>query len=278
MQIMGDLMFKNMDFAGSQAMAERMKKVIDPKFLDENNEDPAVMALQGQLQEAQTIMQAMQAEIQKRDEALNSKQQDLEIKAMGDKLKMQSEQAKNELEVMKLQLQQQENMEEGEIKKIELSIKQKELEIKESELMLKKEEMYINMQMQAQAAEQSKMQAAQTEPQPQQPQNDAMAMAMAGIAQALNNTTAPKKIIRNKQGLIDQIVLSIQNGDTLLLGFNYSLYIKTKLPETLCLKNTKILISVILFSFRLHIWGVCNYLLTESMIIQLVFGTDNLRF
>jgi hypothetical protein len=52
MNVMGDLMFKYSDFAGAQAMSDRMRKIIDPKILDEEA-DPQVMALQAQNEELQ---------------------------------------------------------------------------------------------------------------------------------------------------------------------------------------------------------------------------------
>lgn len=68
-----DLVFKYQDAPGSQALAARFKKLVDPKLLDEKDReegqpDPQVMQLTAQLQEvtaqAQQQIQALQAELE----------------------------------------------------------------------------------------------------------------------------------------------------------------------------------------------------------------------
>lgn len=86
MTIMGDLMFENMDFSGANVMAERMKKMVDPKFLDDEN-DPKVAALGQALQEAQAAMQAMQGEMERLQQELQNKQAEIQIKAKEVELK-----------------------------------------------------------------------------------------------------------------------------------------------------------------------------------------------
>lgn len=103
--VMGDLMFKNMDFAGAQQMAERMKKIIDPKFLEEGEaeEDP-------EKQQMTEIIKQLQEQLVMAQQEAQSKSADVQIKAMDAKLK------------------------EG-----ELALKAKELEVKEGELLAKTE-------------------------------------------------------------------------------------------------------------------------------------------
>ena len=72
--VAGDLFIKNMDWPGAQEMADRFKKILDPKVLSEGDQSPEMMAAQQQL-EAMTqelnrvtdIMQNIQdsAEMQK---------------------------------------------------------------------------------------------------------------------------------------------------------------------------------------------------------------------
>jgi hypothetical protein len=129
MTVMGDLLFKNMDFPGAEAMSERMKRMIDPKLLNEN-QDPAVDALTSQLQQLQAELAAAQQELQSKEGETQ--------------LKVYSEQRKNELEQAKLMLQKEENDTNTQIKSAELEIKAKELLIKEQELMLKAREMELS--------------------------------------------------------------------------------------------------------------------------------------
>lgn len=122
MAVMGDLMFQNMDFAGAPAMAERMKKVVDPKFLEEGGDPQAA-----QVQElAQGLEQAKQVIVQLQEQ-LQAKQENT--------------QGQMQLEVAKLQAQVQGEQEDRQMKKEELmvnaQIKARELDLKEQELLLK---------------------------------------------------------------------------------------------------------------------------------------------
>jgi len=118
LKIMGDLVFKYSDIAGADAMAERMKKYVDPQFLDEDEQqvDPEKQQMAALIQEGAAEIQALQEQLQSKE---------------------QSEQAKNEIEVMKLQMQAKEAEMEYQYKLAELELKRKELEIKEAELIAK---------------------------------------------------------------------------------------------------------------------------------------------
>jgi hypothetical protein len=48
--VAGDLFIKNMDWPGAQEMAERFKKILDPKVLSEGDQSPEMMAAQQQMQ------------------------------------------------------------------------------------------------------------------------------------------------------------------------------------------------------------------------------------
>lgn len=113
MQAFGDIYFKNSDFAGAQALAERAKKLLPPNLQDENEEvDPQVQALQAQIQEAQAIMQQMQAE------------------AAQLKMKLESEDESNQLEREKMQMDYDAKMQELELKSKEIEQKGREMAIK----------------------------------------------------------------------------------------------------------------------------------------------------
>jgi hypothetical protein len=111
MPVIGDLVFKYQDAPGSQAIAARLKKLVDPKLLeDEQGEENAqVMQLQAQLQEvtaqAQQQLQMMQAELQDKNVDSQIKQQELGIKAQDSQMRAQNDAAKLEIERMKLQLE-----------------------------------------------------------------------------------------------------------------------------------------------------------------------------
>jgi len=81
MNVVGDLMFENSDVEGAQAMAERMKKIIDPKLLEEGGDDPRLMMLQQQLEQSQMQLQQMSAQLESKDQAmmLESKKSDVEL-------------------------------------------------------------------------------------------------------------------------------------------------------------------------------------------------------
>jgi hypothetical protein len=49
-QVAGDLFVKNMDWPGAQEMAKRFAKTIDPKLLNDADEDPALAAAQQQME------------------------------------------------------------------------------------------------------------------------------------------------------------------------------------------------------------------------------------
>ena len=56
--IVGDLFVKNMDWPGAQEIADRLKRTIDPKLL-QDGEDPQVVALQQQLESQQQLIERM---------------------------------------------------------------------------------------------------------------------------------------------------------------------------------------------------------------------------
>lgn len=103
MSIMGDLLFENMDFAGAQAMAERMRKVVDPKFLDKDSQDPRLAQLQMQLDEAQNIIAGLEGALKSRNEEIALKKAELEIKAAGESNRVQNDAKKIQIEIAKLE-------------------------------------------------------------------------------------------------------------------------------------------------------------------------------
>lgn len=132
-EVAGDLMFKYMDFPGAQALSERMKKLVPPNLLEDNDEDPQVMALKQENDQLKQAMQAIQAEAQALQQEMSNKQGELQIKAQSEAVKAQGDENKNQIEIAKLQLEQEKIQKEFEIKTAELQLKARELEIKEAE-------------------------------------------------------------------------------------------------------------------------------------------------
>lgn len=108
MQIGGDILFKSMDMPGAQAMAARLKKTIPAQLLDDNQDDPKVVQLTQQLQQAQQIIDAGKQELQQMQQQLDSKQVEDQVK-----------------------------LSDAEVKRAEVGIKQEEVAIKKGELNLK---------------------------------------------------------------------------------------------------------------------------------------------
>jgi hypothetical protein len=139
MQIVGDLVFKYMDLPGAEALSERIKKTMDPRLLDEEN-DP--MAAQYQQQ-----MEAMQQQLQMAAQEIQAMQQQLDNKQMDTAIKAQEGQNKAEIESAKLTLQQAEMEADMQIKQQELEIKLKELELKEQEMVIRLEELRMQKEL-----------------------------------------------------------------------------------------------------------------------------------
>jgi len=123
------LLFKYSDFAGAQAMATRMKKLIDPVLLDDDL-DAQTMALQQQNEQMQQGMQMLEAQVTQLQQALQDKQAEIEIKAQSEMFDAESDKRKHQVEVAKLRLEEQRLT-------AEIAFKMKEMELREDEFDLK---------------------------------------------------------------------------------------------------------------------------------------------
>lgn len=72
-RVAGDLFVKNMDWPGAQLLAKRFEKTIDPKLLDDNEDNP-------QLQAAQAQMQAMAQEMEQMYQMLQNVNMSMEAR------------------------------------------------------------------------------------------------------------------------------------------------------------------------------------------------------
>lgn len=99
MTVMGDLYFKYSDFAGAQAMANRMKKVVDPKFLEpderEEEDQPAVDPEKQQMaqiiQQGAQELQSLQAQTEQQKVISEMEMAQNNLKAQYDALKSQEQ-------------------------------------------------------------------------------------------------------------------------------------------------------------------------------------------
>jgi len=76
--IAGDLIVRNFDWPGAEELAKRLKKTIDPKFLGDSEDDPALAAAQQQMQAMGQEMEQMHQMIQNFGKSVEAR--DLEIK------------------------------------------------------------------------------------------------------------------------------------------------------------------------------------------------------
>ena len=133
MSVMGDLMFKNMDFAGAPAMAERMKKYIDPKYSNEEEVqfDPEKEEMGNVIEQGQQLIGQLQAEIEDLTDELKDKQGELLIKAKSEENKKADNEEDRNIDLMKLESDREKAQNEYNFKMAALALKQRELDIKE---------------------------------------------------------------------------------------------------------------------------------------------------
>jgi len=138
MEIAGDLLFKYMDMPGAQALSDRLKRVIPPNVLGENEseQDPEKMQLTQALEQSKQVILKLTQEMETLQEDVSTKQAELQLKAQSEAASVEQDQVKNELEVLKLQLEEKKVMLEAEVKREELALKRTELELKQQEVQL----------------------------------------------------------------------------------------------------------------------------------------------
>jgi hypothetical protein len=85
-QVAGDLFVKNMDWPGAQEMSKRFAKTIDPKFLSDGEDDPALQAAQQQIQAMGQEMEQMHQMIQNVGKSIEM--QDMERKDFEAQIKL----------------------------------------------------------------------------------------------------------------------------------------------------------------------------------------------
>jgi hypothetical protein len=94
-----DLMVKNMDFAGNTEVADRIKKLLDPKLTDDGKKSPIPPQLQAQMDQMGKMIEQLTAELNEAKNPLELKRMELESK---ERIELQKIQAEAELEMAKL--------------------------------------------------------------------------------------------------------------------------------------------------------------------------------
>lgn len=234
MGVMGDLLFKNMDIAGADAIAARVKKTIPKELLadeeaqmkgeqpiDPEKEEMAqiIEALSGQLQQVEAALQSKQgeeaakmAELKIKQEELAIKQQEVGIKEADMKLKyLQAlQQTEPQVEVTK-------EMPQGEIQaivspddpipvleaRIRAKLEEQAMAEQEAAMKARKEAEEQQMELEREAAE-NEIKLVDMEMRKQQ--TESLLQAVNQIAMQLNNLTAqvsqPITVVRDESGAI----------------------------------------------------------------------------
>lgn len=108
-QIAGDILFKNMDFPGAQALAERFKKTVPKELLEpeegEEKIDPEKMQMQQAIQQMQQQLLAMQQQMQVKDVEAEMQKAQGDLKNQAANLKAQEQIATLKIENQQKELQ-----------------------------------------------------------------------------------------------------------------------------------------------------------------------------
>jgi hypothetical protein len=225
MGVMGDLYFKNLDVAGAEAIAARVRKTIPPQLIaDEEQEkgeqpqiDPEKEQLAQQLEQMNAQMQQMGAELQSKqgeEQARileqQNKQAELQLKAQAEQNKAQLEAAKLDLERQRLELDAQNANKEMPIVNDtqERELAEREMRLKEAEFALKAQQIQLDAIKTAQSEQQEPNEQGEIEQEgavdvEQKAQTNAQLMAIQQTIEGLiAAVSAPIQVIRDGNGVI----------------------------------------------------------------------------
>ncbi len=230
MKVMGDLLFKYSDFAGAEAMASRMKKVVDPKFLEEEDRqklaeegvDPVKQQMEQLIQQGMQEMQKMQAELEATKQQLQNKQvetalkaKDMQTKAQLESQKLALEQEKLILEAKKIEADQYKAQTDAELRMMEIQQGQAPQQQMPSEIKLNTEGFQFSKTPEQLAIEQAEVDAqmqrtiieAELEAQElmaKQAQTQAIIEAVGSVKQSLDglrmSIERPKQVVYDRDG------------------------------------------------------------------------------
>ncbi len=87
--VMGDLLFKNLDYPGASEMADRMRKMIDPKLLEDDKKNPVPPQAQAQIAQMAAMIQKLSAALQANQQIIENKKIELSSKERIEYAKLQ---------------------------------------------------------------------------------------------------------------------------------------------------------------------------------------------
>ncbi len=219
MKVMGDLLFKNMDFAGSQQMAARMKKLVPPEILagedGQQAPDPQIAQLGQALQEAQAQIQEMAQKGAQLEDQLKNKQNN-------EMLNFQIEQQKLQIEAEKIRIEEEKLRIDASKVGVDAQKAQTDQYKAESDAQLRSAELEIQAREPVEAPPPPPPPAASAQPPmslvlngmgktpdeqaQEQLEKQALMEGLQGITAAVNNltqaVTAPKQVVRGADGRI----------------------------------------------------------------------------
>jgi hypothetical protein len=132
MPVIGDLVMKYQDFAGADAIAARMEKYVDPRYLESEEEeiDPEKVQMQQVIEEGQKLIEELQAQVEDLSDEVRDKQGELIIKAKSTENTKQYNEEKNDIDMLKVQSDNLNKEREFEFKMAALKLKEEELRMK----------------------------------------------------------------------------------------------------------------------------------------------------
>lgn len=228
MQIGGDILFRSMDTPGSQALAARYKKIINPALLEDKDKPQIPPQVIQEMQQMQAQMQEMQQALQQTGQELQQAQLELKNKDGELQIKQQEVQIKGaEVQIKAQQAQPTDTSGNDEfdhaIKLRELDIKERDQALKESDFRLRAAQAiqtnpdmaespedfeqpsseYVARKQQEAEMEAQELELKKIDIQARQEQAQAIIEALSTIAAQVNqlNTqvSQPKQVVRDPQ-------------------------------------------------------------------------------
>jgi portal protein len=148
MQFAGDHMVKNMDWPGSQEIAERLKRMLPPELQDDDKNKAIPPKVQAQLQQSGQLIERLTQEVQVLSEEIRTKKFELESKERieFERLQIEREKIQKDLAVAQAQLGSQEAIVQLQA---ELKVVQHRLEIEQREMESERANEQANLKLQA---------------------------------------------------------------------------------------------------------------------------------
>ncbi len=203
---LGDSLLEHMDFVGSDKLAKRLKHLLPPEMrqeeeADQEGQNPEVMAMQQQIEQAKVQMQEQQQVIAQEMQKLQAENEALKNQSLTDVQKMELEKAKaiHEREVDAKNAEQKDR--ELDLKEMELNLKaaqaQSDFDLEEIKMTTDRKNRLDDLASKglrnADDVEEDRRIASEAVETAKQAQDTQMAL----LAQAL---TAPKRIVRDENG------------------------------------------------------------------------------